>query len=57
MKYEPLPIIADPGIQEHWSNASFNSAGRKANSLRRLGTNSYNLNSRGFYTSDAARTA
>jgi alkyl sulfatase BDS1-like metallo-beta-lactamase superfamily hydrolase len=29
----------------------------KANSLQRLGTNSDNLNSRGFYTSDAARTA
>jgi len=28
----------------------------KANSLQRLGTNSGNLNSRGFYTSDAART-
>jgi uncharacterized sulfatase len=28
----------------------------KANSLQRLGTNSENLNSRGFYTSDAART-
>jgi uncharacterized sulfatase len=29
----------------------------KANSLQRMGSNSDNLNSRGFYTSDAARTA
>ena len=29
----------------------------RANSLQRLGTNSDNLNSRGFYTSDAAHTS
>ena len=29
MKYEPLPIIADPAIQERWARASFNPANRK----------------------------
>ena len=29
MKYEPLPIITDPKIEESWSKASFNPANRK----------------------------
>lgn len=29
MKYEPLPVIADPGIQERWARASFNPVNRK----------------------------
>ena len=29
IKYEPLPIIPDPGIQESWARASFNPANRK----------------------------
>ena len=29
MQYEPLPVIADPGIQERWAKASFNPVNRK----------------------------
>jgi alkyl sulfatase BDS1-like metallo-beta-lactamase superfamily hydrolase len=29
MKYDPLPVVADPKIQERWAKASFNAKNRK----------------------------